>query len=243
MVPSPVQIASILKDKGALYNKSLLNPAASSSRYSEDLKRALNLGVYGADLGYTTMYENTGDALEYYKVVLNLGDQLRITGSFGKDLLERFGKNVGNKDSAMKLVGETYRKSDEFLKDDQRGHIAILVLTGGWVESMHFALNVYEQKQSQDIAIRIGEQKNTCNGILRLLEKEGKAEFQPLIGLFNDLNAIYRQIEIKYAFVDPVTDNDKKITTINGKTEVKITAEQLAALRAKTDALRNYMIN
>lgn len=243
MVPSPVQIAAMVKGKGALYNKSMLNPAASGSKYSDDLKKALNLGVYGADLGYVTMYENSGDALEYYKTVMSLGEQLKITGSFDKDLLERFGKNIGNKDSSMKLVGETYRRSDEFLKNGERSHIAALVLTGGWVESMYFAIRTYEQVQSQDIAIRIGEQKNTCRGILRLLTEQEKPEFQQLIFLFNELNQVYSQIEIKYTFIEPVTDNGKKITTINGKTDVTITPAQLVEMKSKIISLRSYIVD
>ncbi|MFN8712455.1 MAG: hypothetical protein ACK5Z2_06350 [Bacteroidota bacterium] len=243
MVPSPVQIAGMIKSSGALYNKEMLNPAANLSRYSDDMKRALNLGVYGADLGYVSMYENTTDALSYYKTVMTLGEQMRINASFDKQLLERFSANIGKKDSVMKIVGESYRRSDEFLKEGDREHVAALILAGGWIESMHFALSVYKIKPEPDMAVRIGEQKNTCAGILKLLVEQDKPEFEQLIKLYQDLNNVYSQIEMKYTFAEPVTDNANKITTINGKTEVNITTEQLTALTEKTAALRNYIIN
>ncbi|NJO35975.1 MAG: hypothetical protein HC869_25755 [Rhodospirillales bacterium] len=116
-------------------------------------------------------------------------------------------------------------------------------LAGGWIESMHFALSVYKIKPEPDMAVRIGEQKNTCAGILKLLVEQDKPEFEQLIKLYQDLNNVYSQIEMKYTFAEPVTDNANKITTINGKTEVNITPEQLTALTEKTAALRNYIIN
>ncbi|HEU4718991.1 MAG TPA: hypothetical protein VFU15_14200, partial [Bacteroidia bacterium] len=73
LMPSPMIIASIIKKSGALYDKNMLNPTASLPNYGDATKAALNLGVYGADLGYITMYENTGDAMEYYKTVVQLG--------------------------------------------------------------------------------------------------------------------------------------------------------------------------
>ena len=57
----------MIKKSGALYDKNMMNPVSNLSKYSDGMKQSLNLGIYGADLGYVTMYENTGDAMEYYK--------------------------------------------------------------------------------------------------------------------------------------------------------------------------------
>lgn len=92
----------------------MMNPVASLSSYSDGFKQGLNLGVYGADLGYITMYENTGDAMEYYKTVVQLGNTLKITGSFDDKLMKRFNANIGRKDSILSLVGDAYRRSDNF---------------------------------------------------------------------------------------------------------------------------------
>src|SRR5262245_12023422 len=72
MMPSPLQIANIIQKSGSNYNKAMLNPVDRLPKYTESMKQALNLGIYGADLGYITMYNNTPDALEYYKTVNQL---------------------------------------------------------------------------------------------------------------------------------------------------------------------------
>ncbi|HLG02739.1 MAG TPA: hypothetical protein VI731_04030 [Bacteroidia bacterium] len=241
MVPSPVQIATLIKNSGALYNKGMLNATANLSVYSDAMKRALNLGVYGADLGYITMYENTGDAMEYYRTVVLLGEQLKITGSFDQSLMQRFNDNVGRKDSILVLVGEAYRRSDQFLRESEQDNTAALILAGGWVESMWFALNVYKEKPEDAISVRIGEQKSTAEGILNLLRETNKPEYKELIKYFDELNQEFQKVEIKYTFAEPTNDEAHKVTSINGKTEVKISPSLLTSLLYKVTELRNYI--
>jgi hypothetical protein len=243
MVPSPMQIADLIKKSGAAYNKDILNPTANLSKYSDASKQALNLGVYGADLGYITMYDNSGDAMEYYKTVVQLGDQLKITGSFDKGLMDRFNANIGKKDSILTLVGEAYRRSDNFLRESEQDYLAALILTGGWIESIYFSLNVYKQKPDPAVAIRIGEQKNTVAGLIKVLKGLDKPENAELIRLLEVLNVEYQKVQIKYTFAEPIHDDAKKTTTINGKTDVNITPELINSLTEKVNAVRNYIIN
>lgn len=238
-----MQIADLIKKSGAAYNKDILNPTANLSKYSDASKQALNLGVYGADLGYITMYDNSGDAMEYYKTVVQLGDQLKITGSFDKGLMDRFNANIGKKDSILTLVGEAYRRSDNFLRESEQDYLAALILTGGWIESIYFSLNVYKQKPDPAVAIRIGEQKNTVAGLIKVLKGLDKPENAELIRLLEVLNVEYQKVQIKYTFAEPIHDDAKKTTTINGKTDVNITPELINSLTEKVNAVRNYIIN
>lgn len=244
MMPSPLQIANIIQKSGSNYNKAMLNPVDRLSKYTESMKQAMNLGVYGADLGYITMYNNTPDALEYYKSVNQLADQLKITASFDPELMKRFSDNIANKDSMMALVGEAYRRSDNFLRESEQDHLAALILAGGWIESMYFALNTYKSNPTNnDIAVRIGEQKTTSAGLLKLLRECEKDEFKDLITLMEALDAEYQKVEIKYTFADPVHNEGGKTTTINGTTDVKISPELLTALLEKVTAVREYIVN
>ena len=243
MMPSPMQIADMIKKSGSLYDKKMLNSTENLPKYTEGMKRALNLGVYGADLGYITMYENTPDALEYYKTVNQLADQLKITASFDKTLMKRFSDNIANKDSILVLVGEAYRRSDNFLRESEQDHLAALILAGGWVESMYFALNTYKSKPTEAIAIRIGEQKTTSAGLVKLLKECEKPEYAELITLMEALDAEYQKVEIKYTFAEPTHNEGTKTTTINGKTDVKMTPELLNSLTEKVNAVRNYIVN
>src|SRR5690606_40168384 len=51
-IPQPLEISMLLKESGNEYNLNYLNPAGNRSKYNSNYKKALNLGIYGADLGY-----------------------------------------------------------------------------------------------------------------------------------------------------------------------------------------------
>src|SRR5574339_30509 len=55
-IPSPLEISSILKESGSKYESSILNSDNNLSKYNNNFKKALNLGVFGTDLGYTNIY-------------------------------------------------------------------------------------------------------------------------------------------------------------------------------------------
>ncbi|HWY37234.1 MAG TPA: hypothetical protein VNY73_01650, partial [Bacteroidia bacterium] len=64
-IPSPLQTAMLIQKTGAAYDKTLLNSKENMNQYATDFAKALNLGIYGADLGYVNMYNKTQDAISY----------------------------------------------------------------------------------------------------------------------------------------------------------------------------------
>ena len=50
-IPSPIQTAMLIEKSGADYSKGFLNDAKKVSTYATNYQKALNLGVYGADVG------------------------------------------------------------------------------------------------------------------------------------------------------------------------------------------------
>src|SRR4051812_36821984 len=54
-IPSPLQTAMLIQKTGAIYDKSILNTKENMHQYANDFSKALNLGIYGADLGYVNM--------------------------------------------------------------------------------------------------------------------------------------------------------------------------------------------
>ena len=68
-IPSPIQTAMLIKNSGANYNKDILNEPSKITNYNTNFKKAINLGIYGADLGYVTMYDQTQDAIAFLTAV------------------------------------------------------------------------------------------------------------------------------------------------------------------------------
>ncbi len=242
-VPSPVQTAMLIQKTGASYDKSILSTSNKVNTFSTDFSRALNLGIYGADLGYVSLYNQTQDALGYLASIKQLSDNLGISAAFDVATMDRIKNNITNKDSMMVLVGIAYRGSDAYLKNNQRTDISSLILTGGWIESMHFSLSAYKAKPGDAIRFRIAEQKQAITSIVKILKNYTTPEINALTEKLEDLSKVYENIQFKYSFVEPVTDTVKKVTYINSTTEVIITDDQLKQIGEKLGAIRSHIVN
>jgi DNA-directed RNA polymerase subunit F len=248
-IPSPLQTSILLKSSGANYSKDLLNVTSKLPSYSTEYKKALNLGVYGADLGYVIIYGQTQDALGYLSASKKLAEDINVSGAFDENLMKRFEKNMNNNDSLLNIFTSAYRATDTYLKNNERNAVSAMVITGGWVESLYFTLNILKKdfKNKQVVIQRVGEQKNTLDHVIKLLtpyyQNPDLTELTELTDALLDLFHDFEDIEMKYTYVKPTTDVANKITTINSTTEVKITDEQLNNISEKLAGIRSMIIN
>ncbi|MCF8255956.1 MAG: DsbA family protein [Flavobacteriales bacterium] len=239
-IPSPIQTAMLIEKSGADYNKGFLNDAKKVNTYATNFQKALNLGVYGADVGYVTMYDQSQDALKYMGVINKLSDELGITGAFDENLVKRFEANFGKRDSMLSMVSVAYRSSDAFLKENDRLNIGALVLAGGWIETVYFSTQLAQKHGNKDIINRIGEQKYTLNNLVKMLTPYyDQPEYDALVDELIELAYDFDAIDIKYTYGAPTVDVASKTTTINSKTEVVITKEHLKAIAERVANLRN----
>ena len=242
-IPSPIQMATMIRDNVSTFNEDLLTDPENVANFTTKFKRAINMGVYGADLGYATIYENNTKAVSYLSSVEKLSDELGIAGAFDQDLLERFIENGNNQDSMLVIMSEGYREGDKFLKDNEEHDVATLILTGGWIESLYFAAMSYEDTQSQDVANRIGEQKTALKTIVDLLEDYNADEhYTSLIADLKDLQQDYKLIEFNYTYIDPIHDAKNHQTSIKSKSSVKIEGDVLDNIISKIKNIRNGLI-
>ncbi len=243
-IPSPIQTAILVKKSGTNYNKDILNEPSRVTNYSTNFKKAINLGIYGADLGYVTMYDQTQDAISFLTAVKSIADDLGVSSAFDLELVERFEKNIGNQDSLLSLVSGAYKASDRYLKDHEQNDVGGLILAGGWIESLYFANNAVEMTGNADIKQRIAEQKTTVYNLIKLLTPYyNKPEFTPLVDDLMELNEIYEQVEANYTFVKPTVDAANKTTTINSTTTINVSEEQLKAISEKIMKMRIDIIS
>ena len=242
-IPSPMQTALLLQKSGIAYDKDILHSNSKVNTYSTDYARALNLGIYGADLGYVSLYNQNQDALKYLTALKQLADKLGISAAFDNNTMKRIESNISNKDSLMVLVGVVYRSSDSYLKNSQRNDISSLILTGGWLESMHFSLSAYAKKPNDDLKRRVAEQKQSLSSLVKILSKFETEEIKGLTAQLEDLSKVYETVELKYNFVEPTTDTTKKVTYINSTTEVVISDDQIKQIITKVQDIRNKILN
>ena len=238
-IPSPMQTALLLKEVNASFNEAYLNSLDNSGNYSTEMKKALNLGIYGTDLGYLAIYKQNSLSLKYLATIEKLTSDLGLEGAFDKNFMSRFEKNSTNQDSMMVIVSDAFKKSDNFLKSTDRKSVSALILVGGWVESLYLACEINKEKSNPKINDRIGEQQETLYTIIEILEKYNKdGSNNELIADMKDLKTYFDKIIIEYDFVQPKTDAKNKITTLQHKTTVNMDSNLLNFINQKIASIR-----
>jgi len=242
-IPSPIQTAFLLKEVGTNYSSELLNPTTNVTSYVTTSSKALNLGIYGADLGYATIYDQTQDAISYMAVTKRMTTELGIANLFDEKMLSRFEENLGNMDSLLSLVSDAFKTADQYLKNNKQNDLSVLILAGGWVETLHYATTLANSNGDQVIKNRIGEQKITIKNLINLLlPYQENPEVSTILNQLNELKDIYNGIDFSYSFKAPTTDEENKTTTINSESNVTMSAEQLSDITTKIADIRNSII-
>lgn len=242
-IPSPIEMASILKGSGSVYDNTLPNPVDRKDKYSTVRSRALNLGVYGADLSYAVVYDNTQESMLYLACAKKLADGLGITSAFSEEKIAKMEENMSNRDSMLAMISDSYWETDAYLQENERGNVSAYIITGGWIEGIYLGCKI-ERKlkasgKNKEIAKRIAEQKASLENLIALLESYATPDsFGDLIDDLKALQAIYATVKQTETETTTTTNADGS-TTIVGGSEFEINETQLSAIDKKVSEIRN----
>ncbi len=166
-VPTPNELFEIVKSLGGELNVELINSLDNKDNYVDLKSKALNFGVYSADLGYMSCFENGIEFLKYTKAIENLGNELGISEVFDQDLMDRISNNEDDFDSLFTISNETYYDSYLYLEENKKGQELSLIIIGGYIESLYIITNlVTEYSDDNPIIEKIGDQNLVLENII-----------------------------------------------------------------------------
>jgi hypothetical protein len=244
-IPSPLEMANMIKQSGASFNKSILNPTSNASKYSNTVSQAVNLGIYSADLSYCSSFDQTQDAMQYMSTSKKLADALGVTGALSENTLARLEKNVNNKDSLLDLVSESYAATDAFLRENDRASTTALIVAGGWIEAIYISTKLAGTATANSpIVTRIGEQKDILKNLINLVESyPGDKNLEGVLADLKAIYAIYESgVDVKVESGVIKTDESAKKTVIEDTSEITMSPEKLAEISKKIAEVRNNYI-
>ncbi len=244
-IPSPVLVSEVVKKMDLPYEASLINPVENANLYISTFKKAINLGIYSADLGYLTIYKQNNLLTDYYKVVKQLAEKLDLLNVINQVTIDRLEQNDENPDSLLYLISTAFRDIDVYLNENDLQKIGALILAGGWVESEYLLTQLYKKHPSKELIQKIGEQKSPLANLLHILEPYYNKNDRDLDRLFESLaeiSSLYDAIVIKYEYDKPEVYPDKHLTVIHSKTIINISDIDLEKISKKIANLRNWII-
>ncbi len=246
-IPSPIELAQLIQKAGASYNKDLLNSIDNVGKYNSNSAKALNLGVYGADLSYTSVFDNnTQESMIYLKCTQKLASELGVGNAFNETTIDRIQSNTGKKDSLLSIISESYMSTDEMLKESQRENASALVIAGGYIEGIYLGTQLAKaSKNGADIVNRIAEQKGTLDNVIGLLTPSAAdAGVAAILEDLKAMQAIFNEVTVSAPVEASVkTDAATKVTTIGGKITYTVTPATFEKLTAKAAEIRNKIIS
>lgn len=242
-LPSPLETAMLLKRSGTNYNPQLINPTTHTIKYNTTAQKALNFGVYGADLSYAHLFSQTQQTIELMAASKKLADELGILGLIDNSIVQRLEKNINNRDSGLAIITEAFMTSNSYLSESGRPEAAVLVLAGGWMEGLYLATNLSKSSPNNNELIdRIMDQKLSLVTLLTLLSKyDYHPDVKKMLEMVYEIKSIFDQIQIVTSKVEPVTDNNNRVTTLQSKSELFFSEDVFQELCQKTDSIRNII--
>lgn len=240
-VPSPLEMTSLMKKSNTRFSAAMLSNAGDVRKYSTVQKQALNLGVYGADLGYVAYFNQSDAAAKYLRSATTLANNLQVMGAFETTLLERVDRNLNQQDSLLYIITEQYEAAENHLKSVNRPHVSALIVAGGWIEGLYLATQLQKEQPNDLIRTRIGEVKLSLSSLLQLLNAHKAEEgVEPIFNQLLDLSKSYEKVNITYGTEAPASkvENGVKVVSTGSNSSVEISPETVSEITQKIEAIR-----
>jgi hypothetical protein len=244
-ISSPVEIAALIKAVGVPYSNQHLATTDYVDNYNTSFKKALGLGIFGADLGYQNMYNKTGGVIDYISAIKTLADGIRVGQFFDFTTLKRLATNNQNLDSLMYISVQNFNQMDRYLRENKRSNLSSLIVAGVWIESMYLLGEVIKESPNAELSEKIGEQKIILSNLMILLRNyERDPDFKKLIDDLEQIQGIYRDVTITYEKGEPemVEEDGMLVIKQNDKQYIEISDETLIKIINKTAEVRNKII-
>ena len=220
-LPTSMEVVQMLQDIGISYIIGISNPIENVDKYMSSGSKAIALGVYGSDLSYASVYNMQQDVISYLDVIKKLASELYLQDVYNEKIIKRINNNLNNKDSLVNILTNVLFESYNKLNQNGKGDIALMMVTGGWIEALylttHVSANSYDNYELVKI---IADQKKSLDKLMDVLnERKGDASMDNLINTLQPLKNLY----------DEAGDS--------------MTEKQLKAISAEVEKIRNKLLS
>lgn len=192
-VPTPNELFAVLKNAEVSYNRENLNDISNVNKYETKASKALNFGVYTADLAYVTSLGQMDDASKFFETIRTMSKDLEIENAVDEVVLKRLQSNLenSNADSLFYLSNETYYNAYSYLEENDRRDVLALIVVGGWIEGLNIILNLEPYSEGSEVCQRIADQKLTLENLLVFTSSIENDQLSEIIGELSSIEEVF----------------------------------------------------
>lgn len=219
-LPTSAEVIKQLTEMDLGYILGSTNPPGNSRNYVESYNRSINLGVYGADLSYSTLYNMQQDVIDYLSAIRSLALEQNLSKIYDETLYDRIKANFDNRDTLVNILTSAFDNTYAYMVDAGQANLAMLMVGGAWVEGMYLTLAVSES----------GGHLSGFESVL-LEQKESFELFEELAKPHNEDPLVARML----AELTPVREFYAGVGT-------SLTLEQIETMKKAVTAVRSELI-
>ena len=194
LVISDEMIGLLATEDKTLFDKSLLNAAENLKFYTTTKNKAVNMGVYGAELNYLIHFGQSQYSMKYMVASKQLADQIGVAMAFDQQAVEEYQTNAENRDSLISIIFGVYDNARRMLKNEEQFMLSSLVIVGSWIENMYLTTEMFSRTKStalkSKLVTNILEQKVYMEKILEAIKLLDEGDNVFVTEIIKDLQTI-----------------------------------------------------
>ena len=186
--PTSIDLMKMVNSLGVSYVFEATNSLANQESYLSTKQKALNLGVYSADLSYEVAYQRKAETEEYLKCILEMASDLNISID-ASSISDKFQNNINNVEELTSVVKDLFKDSQYILNQTSQTETALLFLVGSWVESAYICVTASDLASNNMDFIKVAVSHFEYSAtILKYLEsRKDNADFSEFYETLNGL--------------------------------------------------------
>lgn len=230
-IPAPVEAANTLKKYDRIFHSPILHNPDNASLYMTGARKALNLGIYGADMAYANLYHEHYRAARYLNTVNTLCGQLQVDDQINFDALRRLTTSAGNLDSLISQMNLSMGLVSVKMQERGQLSLSLMMATGGWLEGMYLLTHSAQKTKNAGLCQKVGEQQVVLGQLVALLARmQQDSEHQEVYDAMKAIQRTFEGVTIRevYTGESHIEEHDGIATFVDTRqTEVVIEPERL----------------
>jgi hypothetical protein len=218
-LPTSAEIIKMLTELEVGYIIGVSNPADNATNYITSKSQAINLGIYGADLSYATLYNMNQDVINYLDVIRELTNSLKMSKIYSKALYEDIKDSYDNKDRLVDLLTNAFNETYAYLNENEQQSLALLVVAGAWIEGMYITVHISESVYHVEGIVRVLlEQKSSFETFLEIAKPhDDDPVVREILEILDPVREVYETVEDDSLTLKNVEDITEVINSVREK--------------------------
>jgi hypothetical protein len=245
LYPTPSEIFEVIDTDKLSFNKNLLNPVNNEQKYVLSKEKYLNIGIYMADLAYSTFFSKKVKSKEYYGAMSNMCGCLLISADLKKNLSQEIVERVDNVDSIYRTINKHYYDIMQELNENNSNSVLYIITTGAYVESFYIVLNLIDTYSENNILLqKIAEEKYALHNLHKFSKRfEDDPNITDVIKYQEEILKIFDSFIVEEGTKRSFEITESGKIKFTGGPKIIMNKKQFEKLKETVGKIRNEIIN